>query len=97
MERLAALYKSEGQHSQAVVLWESVAANTLVPREETWENLAIHYEHREKNLPRALILTGQVVQKLNSGCGRLSQVKKWTHRQQRLLKKLQGAAQGPAG
>jgi uncharacterized protein YprB with RNaseH-like and TPR domain len=89
MERLAALYKSDGLYWQAVTLWEAVLANSSDAREETRENLAIHYEHREKNLPRALELTQVVLSQLERENRGPSRIEKWAHRQQRLMKKIQ--------
>ena len=89
MERLAALYRSEGLYSQAVTLWENVLADSSDTREGTWENLAVHFEHREKNLAKALELTQQVLDWLVRKHGRLHQIEKWTHRRQRLAKKIQ--------
>jgi uncharacterized protein YprB with RNaseH-like and TPR domain len=89
MERLAALYKSEGLYSQAVTLWETVVANSSDAREETWENLAVYCEHSVRNLPRALELTQQVLDRLVRESTGPSRMEKWAHRQQRLKKKIQ--------
>jgi len=87
MERLAALYKSEGLHSEAVVLWEQALRNSVVFREESSRNLAIHYEHREKNLARALDLTERALKgSLQTGCR--TQVEEWLYRRKRLMRKI---------
>jgi hypothetical protein len=93
MERLAALYKSEGLHSQAVVLWEEALKNSVVFREESGRNLAIHYEHRERNLSKALDLTERALEG-SARVGRCAQIEEWTHRRERLLRKI-GTIAGP--
>jgi uncharacterized protein len=54
---LALLAKRRGDDDQAVVLWHQLAAETTVDVEESVHacaQLAIHYERRAKNLPRAM-------------------------------------------
>jgi uncharacterized protein YprB with RNaseH-like and TPR domain len=54
---LALLAKRRGDHQQAAVLWHELAAEMTVDVEESVHacaQLAIHYEHRVKDLPRAI-------------------------------------------
>jgi uncharacterized protein YprB with RNaseH-like and TPR domain len=57
---LALMAKRRGDHQQAAVLWHELAAETTVNVEESvhacWQ-LAIHYERRVKDLPRAMEFT----------------------------------------
>ena len=57
---LALLAKRRGDHQQAAVLWHLLAAETTVSVEESIHacaQLAIHYERRVKDLPRAMEFT----------------------------------------
>ena len=49
---LAMLAKRRGDHQQATTLWHELAADSREAM-HACEQLAIHYERREKNLPRA--------------------------------------------
>ncbi len=57
---LALMAKRRGDHQQAAILWHELAAETTVNVEESvhacWR-LAIHYERRVKDLPRAMEFT----------------------------------------
>jgi uncharacterized protein YprB with RNaseH-like and TPR domain len=57
---LALMAKRRGDHQQAAVLWHELAAETTVNVEESihaCSQLAIHYERRVKDLPRAMEFT----------------------------------------
>jgi len=57
---LALMAKRRGDHQQAAILWHELAVETTVSVEESvhacWQ-LAIHYERRVKDLPRAMEFT----------------------------------------
>jgi uncharacterized protein YprB with RNaseH-like and TPR domain len=54
---LAALERKLGDEEQAVVIWNDLAAARNPFRIAALEELAKHYEHRQKDLPRALETT----------------------------------------
>jgi hypothetical protein len=87
MERLAASFKSEGLYSQAVALWEQALRDSVVFREESGRNLAIHYEHRERDFSKALELTERALEGLVR-MGRHTQIEEWVYRRERLLRKI---------
>ncbi|HVN82318.1 MAG TPA: ribonuclease H-like domain-containing protein [Terriglobia bacterium] len=86
MDRLAASFKSEGLHSQAVALWEQALRESVVFREESGRNLAIHYEHRERDFAKALELTERALEGLVQMDCR-TQISEWIYRRKRLLRK----------
>jgi len=85
MKILAASYKSRGLFSQAVELWTTLIEASASFHEEAYESLSVHFEHREKNLAKALQLTEQAIRQVRRENSRI----RWMHRRDRLLRKLQ--------
>jgi predicted secreted protein len=85
MKILAASYKSRGLFSQAVEFWNTLIEDSASFHEEAYESLSVHFEHREKNLAKALQLTEQAIRQV---CRENSRIR-WMHRRDRLLRKIQ--------
>ncbi len=82
-KELALLFKRAKLISEALQLWENLAATM---DHQVMHQLCIHYEHRERNFEKALQYTETVLQ---SEFLSLSQRLKWEKRLQRLREKLQ--------
>jgi uncharacterized protein YprB with RNaseH-like and TPR domain len=85
--QLAAQHKRRREHEQAVELW-----NELSRREEplalrALEELAIHYEHRARSAATALVFTTAALDRLRTISAPLTQLKRFTKRQERLKRK----------
>jgi uncharacterized protein len=87
MKSLATSYRSRRLFSQAVELWNSLIEESASFHEEAYESLSVHYEHREKNLAKALELTEQALQQVSREASRV----RWMCRRARLLRKIQKA------
>jgi uncharacterized protein YprB with RNaseH-like and TPR domain len=90
MQQLAGLFKSQQRYSQAVALWKAMIASSPAFVPDAWENLAIYYEHRERNLPEALELTEQALRKAGGEVAWLrgASLEGWHRRRERLLRKM---------
>ena len=85
MKTLATSYRSRRLFSQAVELWNSLIEESASFHEEAYESLSVHYEHREKNLAKALELTEQAIPQVGRETSRV----RWMCRRDRLLRKIQ--------
>jgi uncharacterized protein YprB with RNaseH-like and TPR domain len=85
MKNLAASYKSRRLFLQAVELWNTLIEESASFQEEAYESLSIHYEHREKNLAKALLLTEKAISQVRRETARI----RWMRRRDRLLRKIQ--------
>ena len=84
MKNLAKSYRSRRLFSQAVELWNSLIEESASFQEGVYESLSVHYEHREKDLAKALDLTEQAIQQVSRETSRV----RWKSRRERLLRKL---------
>lgn len=85
--QLALQHKRRREHETAVELWMRLAA-----REERWtvralEELAIHFEHRAGDLPRALEFTRIAIEKLGGEAKASADFRRLVHRLARLERK----------
>ncbi|MCU1339288.1 MAG: hypothetical protein JWO19_4869 [Bryobacterales bacterium] len=78
---LAALERKLGAEEQAVAIWNDLAAATNAFRIPAFEELAKHYEHRQKDLPRALETTRTALAHVDSPALR--------RREQRLVRRME--------
>jgi tetratricopeptide (TPR) repeat protein len=85
MKNLATSYKSIRHFPQAVELWNALIKESESFPEEAYESLSIHYEHRERNLAKALLLTEQAIPRVHRETSRI----RWMRRRNRLLRKIQ--------
>jgi tetratricopeptide (TPR) repeat protein len=94
MLQLAGLFKSQQRYSQAVDLWKAMIASSPAFVPEAWENLAVYYEHRERNLPKALELTEQALRMagIEEARSRAASLEGWHRRHDRLLRKMEKQA-----
>lgn len=83
MRMLAALLKSQGRLAEAIPFWQRVLRESSVFPEAVCEELAICYEHRERDLEAALEVSRFALKHVQNGVSR----RKWEHRCQRLLRK----------
>jgi uncharacterized protein len=75
---LARLARRDGDHSLAVELWEGMLGNSTIGF-EAYEQLAIHYERRARELSRAAALTRQALRELRRAV-RLGMISAGAHR-----------------
>lgn len=76
--RLAAWYKQQAEYERAVQLWHGyieLRDNRLPAVTEPYIELAIHYEHRERNLAKALSLAEAAYEQLN----RRKSLRRWAN------------------
>ncbi len=92
MHRLAGLLKCQKNYPQAVELWKAILSTSSGFHEEACENLAIHYEHREKDMAAALAWTNFAISRIenyeNRGSRRRETLAFCQHRRGRLRRKL---------
>ena len=92
LERLALLHKRQGNYTTALPLWERAAQEGQL---YGFEELAKYYEHQIRDLPQALRWTQAALERVEQpGFERLERLQSQPgllHRQERLLRKLQGA------
>ncbi|MFN8005974.1 MAG: ribonuclease H-like domain-containing protein [Terriglobia bacterium] len=85
LRNLAVLYRTRKLYSNAAELWTQMVEESSTFQEEAYEALSIHYEHREKDLAKALEMTGEALRL----AGRDTDLNRWMHRRNRLLRKIQ--------
>src|SRR5439155_12836338 len=64
MQRSARVFKSQKIYSQAVALWEGMISDSQEFQAEACENLAIYFEHRARDLAKALEVTEYAVDRI---------------------------------
>ena len=80
----AARLKEEKRYSEAAELWRDLSERSEAFLEDVQEDLAIYYEHRERNLEEALSLSESALARLQDR----ATLKKWEHRRARVATKL---------
>lgn len=108
LRQLALQYKRQHQHDLAVETWRKLALGPSLLALEAFEELAIHFEHRERDPQTAMKFTSAALERLersgarSGGPGRAqhspvsTDAERFTHRLQRLRRKtarLQGHIQ----
>jgi uncharacterized protein len=91
MQQLAGLFKSQEMHSQAAALWKAMISSSPAFVAEAWENLAIYYEHRDRNLLEALELTEHAIRRARGEepGSRAANLERWLRRRDRLRRKME--------
>jgi hypothetical protein len=84
LRNLAASCRSRRLHDRAAGLWNTILNETTIFHEEVYEGLSVHYEHREKDLEKALELTERAISQVR----RKTALARWKHRRQRLIRKI---------
>jgi len=92
MQRSASLFKYQKIYSQAVALWEAMISDSQEFQDEACENLAIYFEHRAKDVAKALEVTEYAVDRIrregdNSESFSTANLGRWLHRRDRLRRK----------
>jgi hypothetical protein len=92
MQRSARLFKSQKIYSQAVALWKGMISDSQEFQDEACENLAIYFEHRARDLAKALEVTEYAVDRLkreedHSDPSANLDLRRWLHRRDRLRRK----------
>jgi uncharacterized protein YprB with RNaseH-like and TPR domain len=87
--QLASQHKRRREHGQAVELWLELTRREAPLSIRAFEELAIHYEHRQRDASKALEYAERAAQHGNSTPGS-AQHKKFSHRVKRLRKKIGG-------
>lgn len=59
--RLAAIYKRNGDYKKAAEQWKWMIANSKIPKLYPVVELAKYYEHKEKNIPKALEMVEKAI------------------------------------
>src|SRR4030095_827257 len=72
----AARLKEQKKYSEAADLWRDISERSESFLEDVQEDLAIYYEHRERNLEEALSLSESALARLQDR----ATLKKWEHR-----------------
>jgi uncharacterized protein YprB with RNaseH-like and TPR domain len=91
LTRSAEVLKAQQCYSQAAAIWKAVIADAPGFPHDAYLNLAIHYEHRQRDYRRALELTQCALSLLTEHRlekWRTQRVGEWEHRKKRLLRKL---------
>ena len=87
--QLASQHKRRREHDRAVELWRELTRREVPLAIRAFEELAIYYEHRQRDARTALEYAERAVQHGNSMPGS-AQHKKFSHRVKRLRKKIGG-------
>lgn len=72
MKKLALLYKQTKDYTQAIEQLKKLLADSKVPNIPVMIELAKHYEHRTKEIPKAL----ELVQKAVNACSQASYLRR---------------------
>ena len=86
--QLAAQHKKRREHAQAVELWTELARREEPLALRALEELAIHFEHRERDAAAALIFIRSALGRLQNKSSSLSQVQRYDKRRARLVRKM---------
>jgi len=92
MQRSARLFKTQKIYSQAVALWEGMISDSQEFQDEACENLAIYFEHRARDLAKALDVTEYAIDRMkceehHSEPFASLDLSRWLHRRDRLRRK----------
>ena len=90
--QLAAQHKKRREHAQAVELWSELARREEPLSVNALEELAIHYEHRQRDAVAALNFTHSALGRLRQRSDSNSQVKRFHKRRARLEGKVSAVA-----
>jgi uncharacterized protein YprB with RNaseH-like and TPR domain len=85
--QLASQHKRSRQHGYAVELWKSLVSREDFYAVKALEELAIHFEHRERNVETAMEFTVAAIARLRGRPSSASSLKRLNHRLQRLRQK----------
>lgn len=85
--QLASQHKRSRQHENAVKLWRNLAEREAHFAVKALEELAIHYEHRERNVGTAMEFTMAAIARLRETPASALPLKRLNHRLERLRQK----------
>jgi hypothetical protein len=91
-------YKRQRQHQLAVETWLELSRRQSPLALEAFEELAIHYEHHQRDPKSAMEFTLAALERLREQPSSPSDAERFTHRLERLQRKtarLQGAIKLP--
>jgi uncharacterized protein len=94
LSQLAGICRSQKIYSRSALLWHQMMAASRTFQAEACENLAIYYEHRAKDLSKALELVEYAIRQVEGegqSLKRSGTLDRWLHRRARLERKI-----GPA-
>jgi hypothetical protein len=98
LHQLALQYKRQCQHALAVETWRELTQRPSPLALEAFEELAIHYEHRERDPQSAMEFTRTALEHLRAQPTPTLPLERFTHRMERLQRKtarLRGAMNLP--
>jgi len=98
LHQLALQYKRQSQHELAVETWRELSRRPSPLALEAFEELAIHYEHRERNPQTAMEFTLAALERLREPPSPTRDTERFNHRLERLQRKtarLQGTIKLP--
>ena len=87
LHQLALQYKRQHQHELAVATWLKLTRRASPLALEAFEELAIHYEHHQRNPKGAMEFTLAALERLREHPSLPSHIERFTHRLQRLQRK----------
>jgi tetratricopeptide (TPR) repeat protein len=87
LHQLALQYKRQRQHELAVETWRELSRRPSPLALEAFEELAIHYEHRERNPQTAMEFTLAALERLRDQPLPTPHTERFTHRLERLQRK----------
>jgi uncharacterized protein YprB with RNaseH-like and TPR domain len=87
LHQLALQYKRQRQHELAVKTWLELTRRASPLALEAFEELAIHYEHRERNPQSAIEFTLAALERLREELSPPPHTERFTHRLERLQRK----------
>jgi hypothetical protein len=87
LRQLALQYKRQRQHELAVAKWRELAQQSSPLAIEAWEELAIHYEHHQRDPRGAMEFTLSALQLLNAQSPPPPQTERLNRRLERLQRK----------
>ena len=87
LHQLALQYKRQSQHELAVETWRELSRRPSPLALEAFEELAIHYEHRERNPQTAMEFTLSALERLRELPAPTRDTERFNHRLERLQRK----------
>ena len=87
LHQLALQYKRQRQHELAVEKWMELSRRASPLALEAFEELAIHYEHHQRDPQSAMEFTLAALERLREQPSSASHTERFTHRLQRLQRK----------
>ena len=88
LQHLAAQYKRQRQHERAVALWLELSRRETRFALAALEELAIYYEHRQRDPQTALEFTDAALERLQGEPSLRAHLERFAHRKERLQKKV---------